>query len=305
MSVNHVPAAPFVLGDWGTTRLRLFRLDGEDVVARLSGPGALEGDAEAALAERLDLWKAEGPLSEVVLCGMAGAPGALVAAGYAACPADAAQWLSSRARLEVAGIPVSVLPGLSCKDSEGVPEVMRGEEAQVFGALALHPELGSGEHLIALPGTHCKWVSVVNGTIVGFRTHPTGELFALLAGQSTLTGPEKLPDGTAGEGTFDEGFARGLDRCEDSLTGALFEARAARMLDGRSKDWSRGYISGLLIGGEVSAQVPTGISVVLIGDPALSALYDRALAARGCTSRKIDGDAAVLAGLAIAKGQKA
>jgi 2-dehydro-3-deoxygalactonokinase len=294
MSVNHV------LGDWGTTRLRLFRLDGEDVVARLNGPGALEGNADAALAERLETWKAEGPLSEVVLCGMAGAPGALVAAGYAACPADAVKWLSSRARLEVSGIPVSVLPGLSCKDSEGVPEVMRGEEAQVFGALALHPELGSGEHLIALPGTHCKWVSVVNGTIVGFRTHPTGELFALLAGQSTLTGPD-----TPGEGTFDDGFVRGLDRCEDSLTGALFEARAARMLDGRSKDWSRGYISGLLIGGEVAAQVPNGISVVLIGDPALSALYDRALAALGCTSRKIDGDAAVLAGLAIAKGQKA
>jgi len=294
MSVNHV------LGDWGTTRLRLFRLDGEDVVARLDGPGALEGDAEAALAERLDLWKAEGPLSEVVLCGMAGAPGALVAAGYAACPADAAQWLSSRARLEVAGIPVSVLPGLSCKDSEGVPEVMRGEEAQVFGALALHPELGVGEHLIALPGTHCKWVSVVNGTIVGFRTHPTGELFALLAGQSTLTGPD-----TPGEGTFDKGFARGVERCEEPLTGALFEARAARMLDGRSKDWSRGYISGLLIGGEVAAQVPPGVTVVLIGDPALSALYDRALAGRGGSSRKIDGDAAVLAGLAIAKGQKA
>ena len=298
MSVKHVPR--FVLGDWGTTRLRLFRMADGDVDARLDGPGALAGDAEGALAERLDVWKAEGALSEVVLCGMAGAPGALVAAGYAACPADAAHWLSSRTRLEVAGIPVSVLPGLSCKDSEGVPEVMRGEEAQVFGALALHPELGQGEHLIALPGTHCKWVSVVNGTIVGFRTHPTGEMFALLAGQSTLTGPD-----TPGEGTFDDGFARGVERCEEPLTGALFEARAARMLDGRSKDWSRGYISGLLIGGEVAAQVPAGISVVLIGDQALVALYDRALAARGCTSRKIDGDAAVLAGLAIAKGQKA
>ncbi|KPH64500.1 2-dehydro-3-deoxygalactonokinase [Novosphingobium sp. ST904] len=299
MSVNHVPAAPYVLGDWGTTRLRLFRLDGEDVVARLSGPGALEGHAEAALAERLESWKAEGPLSEVVLCGMAGAPGALVAAGYAACPADAAKWLSSRTRLEVAGIPVSVLPGLSCH-ADGVPEVMRGEEAQVFGALALHPDLAEGEHLIALPGTHCKWVAVRDGTITMFRTHPTGELFALLAGQSTLTGPD-----TPGEGTVDEGFARGLERCGEPLTGALFEARGARMLDGRSKDWSRGYISGLLIGGEVAARVTPGASVVLIGDPALSALYDRALEGLGCTARRIDGDAAVLAGLRIAKELKA
>ncbi|MGH6746660.1 2-dehydro-3-deoxygalactonokinase [Novosphingobium sp.] len=303
MSVN------YVLGDWGTTRLRLFRLDGEDVVARLDGPGALEGNAQEALAERLELWKAANEqsgvvqsgvvLSEVVLCGMAGAPGALVAAGYAACPADAAKWLSSRTELEVAGVPVSVLPGLSCH-ADGVPEVMRGEEAQVFGALALHPELAEGEHLIALPGTHCKWVTVKDGTITGFRTHPTGELFALLAGKSTLTGPD-----TPGEGTVDEGFARGLERCGEPLTGALFEARGARMLDGRSKDWSRGYISGLLIGGEVAARVQPGTSVILIGDPALSALYDRALEGIGCTARRIDGDAAVLAGLRIAKELRA
>lgn len=288
----------YVLGDWGTTRLRLYRMSGGEMTARLDGPGtgALPASAQSVLAERLEIWLAEGPISGVILCGMAGAPGALVEAGYAACPTGAAGWLGSRTRIDVAGVPVAVLPGLSCRAEGNVPEVMRGEETQVFGALALQPELAEGRHLIVLPGTHSKWVELENGTIRGFRTHPTGELFALLAGQSTLTGPD-----TPGEGTFDDGFARGLERRSEPFTSALFEARAARMLDRRCRDWSRGYLSGLLIGSEVAARAQVDTPVVLIGDPALAALYERTLTQVGCASARIDGDAAVIAGLKLAR----
>ena len=295
-------SAACVLGDWGTSRLRLYRMDGEAMTARLDGPGtsALATSAHSVLAERLETWLEQGPIESVTLCGMAGAPGGLVEAGYAACPANAGTWLASCTRTIVSGVPVAVMPGLSCRGQDGIPEVMRGEEAQVFGAIALHPELAQGEHCVVLPGTHSKWVRLVNGTIESFRTHPTGELYALLAGQSTLTGPD-----TPGDGTFDEGFARGLARSGEPLTGALFEARAARMLDRRSKDWSRGYLSGLLIGSETAAQVPDGTAVTLIGDPALAALYERALTARGCRLRLLDGDTAVIAGLHLAKGKTA
>lgn len=289
----------FVLGDWGTSRLRLYRMSGAEVTARLNGPGtgALETPAETVLAERLEVWLGEGRLSDVTLCGMAGAPGGLIHAQYAPCPASAATWLGSWAVTQVAGVNVSVLPGLSCRTNDGVPEVMRGEETQVFGAVALNPALAEGEYLVVLPGTHCKWVRLQNGTIASFRTHPTGELFALLAGQSTLTGPD-----TPGNGRFEDGFARGIERADEPLTSALFEARAARMLDGRSKDWSRGYISGLLIGSEVEAEVIAGSSVVLIGDPALCNLYERSLSSMGCKTSRIDGDAAVVAGLRLARG---
>lgn len=288
----------YVLGDWGTSRLRLYRMNGGEVTARLSGPGtgALHASAQSVLAERLEVWLADGAISEVILCGMAGAPGALVEAGYAACPTNAAGWLGSRASRKVAGVPVAVLPGLSCRSGGNVPEVMRGEETQVFGALALHPELAEGRHLVVLPGTHSKWVEIENGTIHRFHTHPTGELFAVLAGQSTLTGPD-----TPGDGTFDDGFSRGLQRRIEPLTAALFEARAARMLDRRSKDWSCGYLSGLLIGSEVAERAQADASIVLIGDPALAALYQRALAEVGCGSTRIDGDAAVIAGLELAR----
>ncbi|MBT0671365.1 2-dehydro-3-deoxygalactonokinase [Novosphingobium profundi] len=288
-----------VLGDWGTTHLRLYRVEDGVVTDRLDGPGALSADPAGILAERLALWREKGPIGDVVLCGMAGAKGALVDAGYVACPAGLADWLAGPTRTEVAGLPVTVLAGVCGHMAGGVPDVMRGEETQIFGAIALRPELGTGRHLIVLPGTHCKWVEVVDGTLRAFRTHPTGELFALLAGQSTLTGPE-----TPGEGTFEEGFARGLERAGQPLSGALFEARAARLLDGRSKDWSKGYLSALLIGGEVAAEAEAGTSVLLVGDGGIVALYEKALAHRDARAQRIDGEEAVLAGLALATGVK-
>lgn len=290
-------SAARILGDWGTSRLRLYRVSGGAVTGRLDGPGigSVGANAAAVLAERLEQWLREGPLQDVTLCGMAGARGALVEAGYAPCPAGRAEWLQSRSRLTVADLPVAVLPGLSCRSASGVPDVMRGEETQIFGALSLHPELARGEQLIALPGTHCKWVRLKDGMVVGFSTWPTGELFALLSGQSTLTGPD-----TPGTGTFEEGFARGLDRSGEPVMGALFEARAARMLDGRSREWSRGLLSGLLIGAEL-ASLPAGHDeIVLIGEASLAELYGRALVHAGLTARRVDAEKAVIAGLQLA-----
>lgn len=295
-------SATHVLGDWGTSRLRLYRMSGGETTGRLDGPGIgmLDTGAACVLAQRLEVWLAEDVIADVTLCGMAGAPGGLVEAGYAPCPADVAGWLGSGTPIKVAGVAVTVLPGLSCRAEGVIPEVMRGEETQVFGAIALRPELAEGRHLVVLPGTHSKWVEIENGAVRSFRTHPTGELYALLSEQSTLTGPD-----TPGVGIFDDGFAHGLERCREPLAAALFEARAARMLDGRSRDWSRGYLSGLLIGNEAAARARPGTSVVLIGDPALAGLYERALAQVDCGSSRVDGDAAVIAGLRMAREKSA
>lgn len=289
-------SATRVLGDWGGTNLRLFRVQDGAVTARLEGPGttALSGNAAEVLAERLAVWLADGPIAGVTLCGMAGSPAGLVVAPYAPCPAKVGQWQATPARIMVAGVAVDILPGLSCRDAHGVPDVMRGEEAQVFGAIALDPTLGEGRHVIVLPGTHSKWVTLEDGAITAFRTAPTGEVFALLAGQSSLTGND-----APGDGSFDDGFARGLSRASEAPLGALFEARAARLLDGRSRDWARGYLSGLLIGAEVAQFAPVDSPVAIIGAPALAALYARALAARALPFARIDGDAAVLAGLSL------
>lgn len=292
-----------VVGDWGTTRLRLFRISGGAVVDRAEGPGigALAGLPADALRAALAPWRAIGEPGRILLCGMAGARGiGLAEAPYADCPADAAAWARVARHVAVEGIPIAIAAGLACASDATGPDVMRGEETQVFGALHLQPALAAGARLFALPGTHSKWVRLRDGGIRDFRTFPTGELYALLREHSTLV--------RAGDDDGDEeaGFETGLARARDAggLLGALFLARSAQLRAGRSRGWALGYLSGLLIGSEIGEAVARGHAavdapVVLVGAPALVARYARALQQHGIPTEALDGDACALAGLRL------
>ena len=290
-----------ILGDWGTTRLRLFRLEGSAIVDRLDGPGIgqLAGSPAETLAVTLAPWRETARASGVLLCGMAGSRNGLVEVPYAHCPADAALWRTSLSTVDVDGIAVSVAPGLSTANFAGHSDVMRGEETQIFGAAAIDPALAAGRAMIVLPGTHSKWAELIDGRVERFHTFPTGELFALLRDHSTLTRA-----GTDAAGR-EEGFADGLARAGTGLIAGLFEARAAQLIEGKSLGWALGLLSGLLIGGEIAEALAlagdTPARIALIGDPGLSALYRQAAEKHGLTVTHIDGDACAIAGLALLK----
>jgi 2-dehydro-3-deoxygalactonokinase len=279
-----------VLGDWGNSRLRLWRMRGAAVAERRDGSGMSgAGDPRAALDALLHGWEAE----RVSLCGMAGARNGLHEAPYVRCPATLADWAGQAARIALDGRTLTLAAGIA--DGER-PDVMRGEETQVFGALALDPELSDGRRLFLLPGTHSKWVEVADRRITGLRTYLTGELFELLSRSSLFT----VAPGDAG--TDDEGFAAGLARSAEGadITAALFEARAGQLLDGKSCAWARGFVSGLLIGVEVRAHARSGAgAVVMIGEPELTALYGQALECFGLSATALDGEACAIAGLGL------
>jgi 2-dehydro-3-deoxygalactonokinase len=294
-----------ILGDWGTTRLRLFRTEAGAIVDRLDGPGIgqLAGSPAETLAATLAPWRESARASGVLLCGMAGSRNGLVEVPYARCPADIAVWRESLSTVDVDGIAVSVAPGLSTANFSGHADVMRGEETQIFGATALDPALAKGRAMLVLPGTHSKWAELIDGRVERFHTFPTGELFALLRDHSTLTRA-----GTDSTGRED-GFADGLARAGTGLIAGLFEARAAQLTDGKSLGWALGLLSGLLIGSECAEALalagdrPPGIA--LIGDPDLSALYRQAAQQLGLAVSHLDGDACAIAGLALLDPQEA
>ncbi|MFC3442134.1 2-dehydro-3-deoxygalactonokinase [Sphingobium rhizovicinum] len=288
-----------VIGDWGTSRLRLFRVENGVVAARRDGPGigAVGRAAEGAFVETIAPWLEQGAPESITLCGMVGARDGWVEAPYADCPADAAAWRKAAVRFDWRGVPLAIMAGLACEGADGIPDVMRGEETQIFGAIDRDPALGQGRHLIVLPGTHNKWSLVEDGRIVAFRTVPTGELFALLRDHSTLSPKVEATDATEEAA----GFAEGLEKAGvGKLSQSLFAARAMRLRAGRSADWALGYLSGLLIGcevAEVRSSLGEDADVLLIGDKRLSARYAQALEAQGVGSTAIDGDACALAGL--------
>ncbi|CAN7230686.1 2-dehydro-3-deoxygalactonokinase [Caulobacter sp. LjRoot300] len=290
-----------IFGDWGTSRLRLYLRQGKSVLDRRDGPGigALEASPRETFLDLVGDWREAKP-SLALLCGMVGSRNGWAEAAYAPCPANAADIREQLLHLDANGLPVAIVPGLSCRNALGGPDVMRGEETQILGALALNPDLAKGRHLLALPGTHTKWVVVEDGAIASFLTAPVGELYALLREHSILAkaAPDDGPESP-------EGFARGVARIVEQgparLPHLIFETRSRQLLDGLPKDEAMGFLSGLLIGSDVAATASwfgdLG-QVSLIGAPALSALYAQAIAAHGGSSVAVDGDSAVLAGLA-------
>jgi 2-dehydro-3-deoxygalactonokinase len=207
--MNPMDSSVTIFGDWGTSRLRLYLRQGKSVLDRRDGPGigSLNGASPREVFLRLvGDWREAGP-SMALLCGMVGSRNGWQEAAYAPCPAGAADIRERLLHIDADGLPVAIVPGLSCRNALGGPDVMRGEETQILGALELDPALKRGRHLLALPGTHTKWVAVEDGRIAHFVTAPVGELYALLREHSILA---KAAPGDDPESP--EGFAQGVAR---------------------------------------------------------------------------------------------
>ena len=301
---------PCICGDWGTSRLRLALCLGERVLESRQGPGigALREPAAEALRPLIAGWRMTyGPVP-LFLCGMAGSRNGWRETSYLPCPADLRALAAAALRFDSEGTSVAIAPGLSCTSRLGAPEVMRGEETQMAGALALRHELGTGRHLLCLPGTHTKWACLEDGVVRDFLTALTGELFGLLRDDSTLTRAAVSAEGDgrgSAESSLDseEGFESGLEAARtlgSSLLHALFSARSRQLLDGCSRQWALSYLSGLLIGSDVRGAVPLFApegQAVLIGDLALNERYARALRGLGIAASCLDGERCALAGL--------
>lgn len=300
-----------IAGDWGTSRLRLFLCQGDRVLQRRQGPGIgglREPPLEALRASMAGWRQAHGPLP-LVLCGMAGSRNGWRETPYLPCPADLQALPQAALRFEAEGTTVAIAPGLSCRGRLGAPEVMRGEETQIAGALALHPALAAGSHLLCLPGTHTKWAWLQDGQVRDFLTALTGELFGLLRDGSTLARASGVPaQARSGAGSApeapDDAFECGMEAAgalgKASLLHALFATRTRQLIDGRSQAWALSYLSGLMIGADVQGAIPIfghPPSVVLIGDEGLNERYARALSRAGIGASCLDGEQCALAGL--------
>jgi 2-dehydro-3-deoxygalactonokinase len=177
------------------------------------------------------------------------------------------------------------VPGLS-DESGGVPDVIRGEEVQVFGAMDL---LQRADGMFVLPGTHSKWVRVEGGKVVSFATYMSGEVFGLLRQQSILA--RTLP---AEEPPLDqEAFVRGVRYAQEtrSLLRSAFSARTLSLFDRMPAESLASYLSGLVIGEELRAHGEVEQSVVLIGSNALTARYALALRVLGTDADSLGSEA--------------
>lgn len=292
----------WVAVDWGTSNVRVWGI-GPDGAVRFSessdrGMGRITpADYPSVLNGLLAPHDASG--KDALVCGMAGARQGWKEAPYIETPAALTRLIEGA--VVPPGAPARILPGV-CQRG-GSEDVMRGEETQLLGLLALRPGYAGP---VVMPGTHSKWVELDGGRIVRFATAMTGELYDVLGTHSVLR--HSLAGDREGPATEDgvaEGLAAGLDT-PARLTGLLFRTRAASLLSGRGADWCSGYLSGLLVGAEIGGHREWLGSdpVPLIGSARLCRLYAAGLARIGVASEIIDATDAVLAGLKAARQQR-
>jgi 2-dehydro-3-deoxygalactonokinase len=296
----------YVAGDWGTTHLRLFLCDGDgNALATKNGPGVAQvrDNVSGAFFSLVESWdKAHGPLP-TVLAGMVGSTIGWREVPYLSCPARTEEIAMASVRFEMNGRKIMLAPGLACRNRLMAPDIMRGEETQILGALHCVPKLAKGRQFLCMPGTHTKWVSLKDGVIEHFLTALTGELFDILHRHSVLVNAGDTPEVTGGAE-----FVRALEQTkmypEAELIHLLFETRSRQLKGTLKRRDASAYLSGLIIGQDVSgakrffrADLAEANRVIVIASPKLSDLYTQALKTRDIAFVKIDGEKASLAGL--------
>ena len=287
--------------DWGTTSLRGVLIDAQGLVAerRALPQGILQvapGEFPASFEKHFGDWLSLAP-DLCLLSGMVGSRQGWQEAAYCPCPAGFDElcrhlhWLPASRDVPTAIVPgMSVAPVDGAHAVSGVPDVMRGEEIQVFGALEL---MGQQSGLLVLPGTHSKWVHVQDRKVTRFKTFMTGELFALLM-QHSILGKTSEHQAPLDEAAFVQGVQRGQK--EDALSHLLFGVRSLSLFDVLDAAQSPSYLSGLLLGQELLGMKPAAHSTVaVIGNEALAERYRLALAQVPCET-VLMGDEATWAG---------
>lgn len=282
---------PLIAVDWGTTSLRGARLNaqGQAIETRQFPKGVMHvtpGTFDTVFDTCFGDWLAD-PAALCLISGMAGSRQGWQEAPYCPCPAGFDELAHHLLWLQPGRI--ALVPGLHCTDQDTLhtPDVMRGEEVQIFGALQLTQRDNA---TLVLPGTHSKWVHVEGGRVTRFSTFMTGEVFALLSQQSILS---KTLDMAA---PFDAGaFVQGVDSSQapGSLLHKLFAVRTLGLFDRMPATALPSYLSGLMIGDELHARpVPADTGpVILMGSAALTQRYTLALQHLNIPSQSLGAEA--------------
>lgn len=298
MAKNGDDASALLALDWGTTALRGARLDAAgQVLEQRAFPrgilGVAPGGFTAVFEQCFGDWARAGARA-CLISGMAGSKQGWIEAPYCACPAGFAdvaaqlRWITDPALV----LPTAIVPGLCCEQAcnlpqlASVPDVMRGEEVQIFGAMHL---TGSSDGLFILPGTHSKWAQVRGGRVTGFRTFMTGEFFALLSQHSLLA---RTIDTSA---AFDaQAFALGVSLAAEAggLLHHAFGARTLSLMARMDAGALASYLSGLVIGEELhNGELTDKAPIVLIGSETLTRRYALAFESRAIAVRSMGAEA--------------
>lgn len=258
--------------DWGSSGFRAYQFDQQlcliDTIKSEMGikyvvDGAFEECLFSLIGQCLQ------PGDTVLLSGMITSRNGWVETPYIPVPTAPNGLIEQAVERIVRDIRLVFLPGLSQDYPRS--DVLRGEELQLFGATQTIDNA-----LVVMPGTHSKWAQLKNGEVIAFQTIVTGELFEVLL-TDTLVG-QLATEKRLNKAVFAQGVQQGFET--GKIVSELFQCRSSVLLGKLTEQDVHSYLSGLLIGNEISEAVPSGEcasgAIVLVGSDALCQRYQLA-----------------------------
>ena len=268
--------------DWGTSNLRVYRLGPNAKIIEKrdfsAGITAIKNRKfEDTFMKATQDWLHEYADIPITISGMAGSRQGWIEAPYLPCPTNVLTIANNLTPIRLrSGRIVWLTPGLSYTNSDGLPDVMRGEEVQILGALST---INSEKITICLPGSHSKWATVVGEDVTEFNTYITGELFEAIKSH-TIVGAMIDPN-SWDEKAFIEGIK--FSASTNNILNQLFAVRAKGLFNQLTTATAGAFLSGLLIGHELEAALAGARfrKVYLIGHGQLTNLYHTTLLEKG------------------------
>lgn len=274
--------------DWGTTsfRLRVVAIPSLQILAEVNDRGIAAANAlwneqkkdtgdrfifyRDILRENIDRLQQKLQFSlagvPLVLSGMASANIGMMELAYKSLP-----FSLDGADLVTHALPASsdfTYPTIIISGARSGNDVMRGEEVQLVGSI----EEEHQEGIYIFPGTHSKHVYTQGNQAIAINTYMTGELFHLLSTKSILV--SSVSEGVSFQDkNMQLAFAKGV---KDSATlhplHAFFLVRTNDLFKTMSKEENYYYLSGLLIGLELTA-LNDSTAITLVSDDKMKDLY--------------------------------
>ncbi len=283
--MNSGASEPALIGiDWGTSSLRAFLIsgDGEVLERQSSSEGIMHvanREFEAVFCRIVGQWQSARTLP-IVASGMITSRNGWLETPYEQLPLGAGDLARALVKHRTScGVELHFVTGAKTEDGSA-PDVMRGEETQIIGASAL----GMADGVFVMPGTHSKWIDVAEDRIEGCSTYMTGEVFVALK-EHTILGT-LMEDGPFNAEGFDLGVDAGL-KSQSHLLHDLFQVRTLPLMGRIDGKMVADYLSGLLIGSEIAAEVGNRSEVsaiTVIGRNDLADRYESALSTAGLAS---------------------
>ncbi len=263
-----------IIVDWGTSNFRAVLISDsfKEIDSISTNDGILkfeQSEFYPFLLKTLDKWLLENKNVKIFMSGMIGSQNGWLETKYLLCDVSLEQLASNLLQIPNINEDIFIVPGVKTNKNEMI-DLMRGEEVQIFGALRV---LDKKDALLVLPGTHSKWVNVLDEKIIDFKTNMTGEVFNVINRHTILQKSIKSKD--ICENAFEKGLE--LSFKKGGMLNQIFQVRAQANVIGEDNLYS--YLSGILIGHEIKNmnELFDAKSIIIVGNSTLNKLYELAL----------------------------